>query len=53
MEAMSCVRAPRHLQGARRAVNATVLEVAREVGRAVVTLAGLVAWGTLLLLLVA
>jgi len=53
METISWVRAPRHFQGARRAVNATVLEVAREVGRAVAAVAGLVAWGTLLLLLVA
>ena len=53
MEAISWVRAPRHFQGARRVVNATILEVAREVGRAVATLAGLVAWGALLLLLAA
>lgn len=53
MEAMAGVRVAQHLPGARRAVNATVLEVAREVGRAVAMLAGLVAWGTLLLLLVA
>lgn len=51
MEAISVIRAPRHLQSARRTMNATVLEVAREVGRAVATLAGLAAWGALLLLL--
>jgi hypothetical protein len=53
MQAISWVRSPRHFPGARRAVNATVLEVAREIGRAVAALAGLVAWGALLLLLVA
>ncbi len=50
---MSWARAPRSLASTERTVNATALEVAREVARASAALAGLVAWGTLLMLLVA
>ena len=52
MAAISWDRAPRQLH-ARPAVTAKVVEVAREVGRAAAALAGVVAWGTLLLLLLA
>ncbi len=50
---MSWTRAPRCVASIGRGVNATALEVTREVARAGAALAALVAWGTLLLLLVA
>lgn len=53
MAAISWVRASHQVPDARRAVNPTALEVAREVSRAIAAFAGLLAWGALLLLLAA
>jgi hypothetical protein len=51
MHAMSCAR-PQPLPRIGRTMSAATQQVTREVGRAAAALAALVAWGTLLLLLV-
>jgi hypothetical protein len=53
MTVMSWAQAPRCVTSTERTVSATALEVSREVVRAAAALAGLVAWGTLLVLLAA